>query len=256
MIIVAGGDSFVWGIELADCKHTNEGGHSQVTWPARLAKQNNFEYQCVAQPGAGNDTISRNIIKQCEELGAANIAVIVQWTFPWRFEFCYVDPIGWVNFDLQVVSQEFNSHWADKEIKKFKQLGILEFAQTFYKLIGTHDYWQIYSTFKEILLLQGYLKSKNIPYLFSTSDDIFYHHTILTDVYIKNLYNQIDQNNWYLFPPGTEANETITPRGFYQWAVENKNSIGPGHHPLEQAHCDAADLIKDKFNELVIKNIQ
>jgi len=54
-----------------------------------------------------------------------------------------------------------------------------------------------------------------------------------------------------MFPSGTNPGDTLTPRGFYQWAVENKYKVGPQGHPLESAHVDAAGLIKEKFNELV-----
>jgi hypothetical protein len=96
----------------------------------------------------------------------------------------------------------------------------------------------------DILELQQYLESHQIPFLFTCADNC---------IVTKN--PKINYENWYLFPPGTEANETKTPRGFYQWAVENKYSIGPEGHPLEDAHRDAALLIKEKFNELVKKFI-
>ena len=64
---------------------------------------------------------------------------------------------------------------------------------------------------------------------------------------------KLDMTNWYFFPPAKEEYNTQTPRGFYQWAVENKYSMGPEHHPLELAHRDAANLIRSKFNELVEK---
>jgi hypothetical protein len=32
--------------------------------------------------------------------------------------------------------------------------------------------------------------------------------------------------------------------------------VGPGGHPLEEAHRAAADLIKDKFNEVVKKHLE
>jgi hypothetical protein len=59
-----------------------------------------------------------------------------------------------------------------------------------------------------------------------------------------------------MFPPATEEWNTMSPRGFYQWAVENKYTVGPDNHPLEQAHQDAAQLIKDKFDEVVKKHLQ
>jgi hypothetical protein len=38
--------------------------------------------------------------------------------------------------------------------------------------------------------------------------------------------------------------------------VENKYPVGPDGHPLDQAHQDAALLIKDKYNELVKKHLE
>jgi hypothetical protein len=74
------------------------------------------------------------------------------------------------------------------------------------------------------------------------------------DATINSLMNQIDFTKWFWFPNGTNPQDTQNPRGFYQWAVENKYPIGTTH-PLEQAHIDAALLMKDKFNELVKTNI-
>jgi hypothetical protein len=67
---------------------------------------------------------------------------------------------------------------------------------------------------------------------------------------------KIHWDNWFLFPPATESWNTNEPRGFYQWAVENKYQCGIDRHPLEAAHRDAAALMKDKFNELVKKPLQ
>jgi hypothetical protein len=67
--------------------------------------------------------------------------------------------------------------------------------------------------------------------------------------------SRIKWDQWYLFPAGIEPGDTLQPRGFYQWAVENKYRIGVDGHPLEKAHEDAARLIKEKFNEVVEKII-
>jgi hypothetical protein len=68
--------------------------------------------------------------------------------------------------------------------------------------------------------------------------------------------DKIKWDRWYFFPAGTvEIKETLVPRGFYQWAVESKYSVGPDMHPLEDAHHAAYNLMKDKFNELVTKSI-
>jgi hypothetical protein len=99
---------------------------------------------------------------------------------------------------------------------------------------------------------------KQIPFLFTCADNsIFNNHTVdNADGVIASLLKQLDHDRWFWFPAGTGSNQTKTPRGFYQWAVENKYKCGIQQHPLEQAHSDAADLIKGKFNELVTKRLQ
>jgi hypothetical protein len=259
MITVAGGDSFVWGIELEDMKHCGQGGHSLSTWPALLAQDSKSEYICTAVPGGSNDSIVRNIIKTCEKLKNQDIQVIVQWTFPWRFGFRFVEPVNWYNFDIQVINgKDFKDTQAHKFHKTLNNYGIPKFTEQFFKTIGTTEYWPVYSTIKEIVLLQGYLKSKNINYIFTAADNVIFENFTISkpsDIYVKNLYDQIDWDHWYWFPSGSGKQETTTPRGFYQWALENKYTVGPGNHPLEQAHKDAAELIREKFNELVKKSI-
>jgi hypothetical protein len=267
MITVAGGDSFVFGSELHDC-----GPHwSSSTFPALLA---NDGYLCVAWPGYGNDSIARSIIHTCERLRNEEKMVIVSWTFPGRYEFRFAYDTGqktspwytinsWtIEEDSSVIEKEFITkndsilkHQLDT-IEKAKSTGVQDFAKTFYRHVGSTEYWEIYSSLKEIVYLQNYLKVNNIPYMFTCADNIlFENHTVRkADGTISSLVNQIDQDNWFWFPAGTSKFDTRKPRGFYQWAVENKYPIGTTH-PLEQAHADAAQLMKDKFNELVKKSV-
>ena len=100
----------------------------------------------------------------------------------------------------------------------------------------------------EIIELQDFLKQQNIPYLFTCVDNI---------VVTNN--PKIDWDKWYLFPviPNTGWHPNENPRGFYQWALEHKYELAvKDKHPLENAHSDAAELMKDKFYELVKKTIQ
>lgn len=91
--------------------------------------------------------------------------------------------------------------------------------------------------------LQDHLDYHAIPYLFTCADNC-----IVT--------GKLDYTNWFFFPPGMGPDQTETPRGFYQWAVENKYRCGPQNHPLELAHQDAAKLMKEKFNEMVKKPLE
>lgn len=232
MILVAGGDSFIWGSELADSPHGEENGYSQNTFPALLANQYNMDYVCAAYPGNANNAISRMAIDSLSELNGDKF-LLVQWTYPQRAEF---------RFENQWIS--INSWHTVEE----------EFSQHYFKYVGNNEYYEIYSILKEIIFLQNYCQVTNTPYMFTTADNHFYQHENYQrsrDSSIDSLYNLVDWHRWYFFNSRTSANKPLAPKGFYQWAVENKYKVGPQHHPLEEAHYDAANLIKEKFDELV-----
>lgn len=273
MILVAGGDSFVFGSELKD----QEGNvPSCLTYPALLASMIDFEYKCVAKPGNANNAISRSVITECEKIKGSNFGAIVTWTFTNRYEFRFNYHTGqrnspWYSInswstleDTGMIAKEYhNMNLVDLEIQKSqieraKQVGIADFAKTFYKHVGDSEYYELYSSLKEILFLQFYFEQNNIPYLFLPADNHFYNHPNYyrqQDEYLDSLYKQIKWNQWFFFESGTRANETKEPRGFYQWAMENKYPVGTTH-PLEEAHADAATLIKEKFDELVTKSLE
>ena len=182
MIIVAGGDSFIWGSELSDSPHGGPGGYSRKTFTALLAGD---EYVCAAYPGIGNKEIADRV-KHCI---VPNCGVIVSWTWPTR----------------------------DNAIDS--------------------DY--------TILDLQEHLIKNNIPYMFTCADNC-----------VVTGNKDIDWTKWFLFPviPNSGWHTNEQPRGFYQWALENKYELATNDkHPLDQAHLDASQLMKEKFNELVTK---
>jgi hypothetical protein len=184
MKIIAGGDSFIWGSELADSPHGGPNGYSRNTFTALLA---DTDYICAAYPGISNHEIAQRAREELHQ--GSSKAVVVCWTWPSR-DTVYTSP---------------------RTIQQF----------------------------------QEYCEYHQFLYLFTCVDNCL----------IDLLDTRTNWDHWYLFPEGTEANQTKTPRGFYQWAIENKYSIGPDGHPLEDAHRDAALLIKGKFNELVTKSI-
>jgi hypothetical protein len=178
--VLAGGDSFVWGSELADSPHGGPDGYSRSTFPALLADN----YLCAAYPGIGNKEIALRVREIL--VWSKPDVVIVCWTWPSR-------------------DNELDS---DFHIKG----------------------------------LQDHLDYHKIPYLFTCADNC-----IVT--------GNLDYTKWFFFPPGSGLDQTETPRGFYQWAVENKYTCGVQNHPLELAHRDAAELMKEKFNEMVTNYI-
>jgi hypothetical protein len=237
-----------------------------------------MEYYCAAWSGNANNAISRMVITACDNFKKQDkqIAAIVTWSFTNRYEFRFnyntrqhISPWCSINSwtileNANDIEKEFKTkdqnvlHRQQKAIITAKETGVADFAKTFFRHVGNSEYYELYSSLKEILFLQYYLKTNNIPYLFLPADNRFYdcpNYYRQQDQYIDSLYNQIDWNNWFFFESGTEANHTKEPRGFYQWAIENKYPIGTTH-PLEEAHQAAAELIKEKFNELVTKSVE
>lgn len=258
-MIIAAGDSFVYGSELQS---------SANTFTALLGAD-----ECVAWPGYSNDAIARTVIERCEQGGVTG--VIVSWTFPGRYEFrfsyntqqkkspWYAINAWTINSDINSIEQEFVTKdvgilEAQKHtIERARSTGVADFAESFYRHVGGTEYWKIYSSLKEIVYLQHYLVLKDTPFMFTCADNIIFNNYTVNnaDTVITSLLNQIDHSKWFWFPEGKGHNQTQSPRGFYQWAVENKYAIGTTH-PLEQAHKDASVMMQGKFNDLVKKHLQ
>jgi hypothetical protein len=177
-VILAGGDSFIWGSELRDSPHGGPNGYSKKTFPALLAGT----YWCAAYPGIGNTEIASRIKDTCR-IKIFDL-VIVCWTWPARDN--------------------------------------------------------ILTSKRQIENLKEFFEYHRQPYLFTCADNC-----LLVDVAVDD--------NWFLFPPAEESWLTTKPRGFYQWAVENKYACGKQSHPLEEAHQAAAQLMQEKVNEMVTR---
>ena len=78
--VLAAGDSFVWGSELADSPHGGPFGWSKNTFTGLLSQH--YTYFCAAYPGYGNKEIANNVILNCEEYNPS--IVLVCWTWPTR----------------------------------------------------------------------------------------------------------------------------------------------------------------------------
>lgn len=236
--VLAGGDSFIFGNELQDWI-INPRYNSEHTFAALLAKEYNFTYRCCARPGNSNDAIMRMTINEIEVIHD-KLVVIVAWSFPPRFEFPFTFPIDSPDSPFATISV-----WPESN-----RPVVRDFAKNFVKNVQI-DWYQHFKTVQSIILLQSYLKLKNINYFFTCADNSVFHDYNSTS--LKPYFEMIDYSNWFFFPEAHEEYNTKSPRGFYQWAVENKYECGPQQHPLEQAHKDAAHLMRDKFNELVKK---
>jgi hypothetical protein len=89
------------------------------------------------------------------------------------------------------------------------------------------------------------LQKKKIPYLFTLADNTLFYDEFTPlweqDALMNAMYKEIDFSNWYTF--GSRM------QGFNQWATMNDYEYGTTH-PLDRAHKDASELMKDKFLQL------
>lgn len=252
--LIAGGDSFIYGSELKDCCRPADPENgipkpyevvSNLSYTALLAKELNLEYLCVAWPGYSNSSIRRTVMNACEKEKDIKL-VIVTWSFPGRYEFRIRD--SWEQLSpwsiedniedtikKEFVEQNpivFENHL--RHIARENALGITKFAKIFYEQIGSYEYWEVYNSLLDIVMLQQFLQKKQIPYLFTgVNECILNNVNNYSDPSIQTLFKQLEQADWFWFPK---------ERGFYTWAKENKFPFATTH-PREEAHIEAAHLI-------------
>jgi hypothetical protein len=268
-LVISGGDSFTFGAEL----ETDDGFNpNQRSWANLVATRIGKQHINVARSGRSNSYITRHVLHQLESAlssGVApdNIYVQVMWTFADRNEFAIGIPTTefdspWLYLTPYSHVDETESDWfkkLDRSVPNWRgvynslksvynrnrELGIIDFAKTYNRLVQSSPLNDSYTSLKEILLLQNTLKSYNIKYLFS-----YVNSYVMTGIfeeekqnkYLSSMRNLIDLTNWYSFPvPGCQH------AGFDDWAKHNNYEYATSH-PLEAAHNDAATLV---YNHLV-----
>ena len=256
-ILVAGGDSFTYGNELADCTPQTP---SELTWSAYLAHKLEMKYVCVAQGGWSNPAISRNIINTVSSLDRRGIehVVVVMWSFPTRFEFRFnydtlerdspwysISP--WTHERNQSVILEAFQNFKDNIFNHYKKsqlvaqsTGLADFSEVYYKHVGNSKYWETYSTLKEIVYLQDWLKQRNKKYIFTYVDECIFNKNVSWDASIENLFESLDQSNFYHFP------------GFFKWAADGGYPFY-ATHPCESAHTDFVNKFLYEFAQKKFK---
>lgn len=236
--LVSGGCSFTYGFELRDINNV---------WTKLLADRHGLAFAQTAHMGIGN----LQIAQRCMEAVTDDSIVVVMWTFPVRYDYL-----------LSIETWESNHPWFTltpmhtdlknavkngfhpDHVKRVKGFGIESWAKEHYKFVG--DMNEAHNTLWQILQLQNFLKVNDIPYMFTSAHNwlLEEHYDIYNWPQTKNLVNNIDWSNWFWFPGEKKEH------GFHHWSVAEGFEIGPGKHPLDEAHTAAVDLMEDKFNEI------
>jgi len=242
-ILISGGDSFTYGNELDDATPNR---FSIRTWASNLADHMEMSYDCTAWGGHGNSAIARRTMTACQkhiEQGH-NIFVTVMWSFPSRYEFRFTydtheRDAPWYTItpwtherDQSVILDAFKNfketvfdHYKRNQLTA-QSIGLADFSEHFFKDVGDSEYYELYTTVKEMVFLQDWLKQRNIKYVYTYVDDCIFDHNTPMDSYLKTLYDSLDLTK--IYNPGKFC-------GFFKWAQEGGYPFG-ATHPLEPAH--------------------
>lgn len=215
------GCSFIHGTELSDQTLVGTTDMpSQSTWPAHLARHLGRPYVCFSHGGSGNLQILSRILDQVYSSDSSDVFV-VGWTWIERFDY-YIDNHGDQVIDpwntIQPVDQDPVAHVYYRNLHS-------EFRD---KLVSLTS----------IKLAIDTLQQRNIPFVMTSLDELVF-----------------DQR-WHVSPAILELQAYIKPyitsfdgKSFLEWTKDNEYSIGPGGHPLEEAHLAAADYIIKVFDK-------
>lgn len=208
-MIIAIGDSFTYGDELPD--------RLNQAWPFLLEKKLNKTVLNLGIPGSGNVRITKEIMNRV--LNGDDIELVIAcFTSPHRQE--HGDEDGVFDVWPGCQSRAFDRHHTHR-----KQL---------IKYISRHnnDHYDYRNYVRQIILLQTFLKSHNVPYIFLQA----YGGEPLYELYKDDLNNQVlvdsvDSEHFMEWPGDA----------IVKWVFEYER--GPGGHPLEDGQVVIAEKI-------------
>ena len=210
------GDSFTYGEELDN--------REKDCWSQLLANKPGAQYLInLAKPGSGNRRMVRNVIEHV--LGGAPVdLVIIGWSSPGRMEFADASGIYdlWPGYGGALFRND-DQEW---------RLELLDYINKH------HDPSYLYTQYLiDIVMLQSFLKERNIKYLMlSTVMNEYYHNIFYTRT--KPLSTTIDEKYYIGWPT----------QGMAEWT--NGCKRGPNNHFLEEGHQIVATKIYEHIRNL------
>jgi hypothetical protein len=228
--LYAFGCSLIYGSELADVNQSPL-VPSGLTFTALAAKKLNYNYKCIAKPGASNTAMARRITNYADKISPG--LVFVLWTYPTRFEFKFNYPTGY-GVKLNI------SSWLS--ILPMHNKTSVDFINEFYKHTGSNSDFGMYTTIQSVLLAQTILEKTQIPYIFACAD------TEMLQTIKSKSHSNFNVNAILQYIDTTKFLDQNL--GFTRWANENNYKIGDGNHPLEEAHEDYSKFLVDQLPKI------
>jgi len=240
-VLIAGGDSFTYGSELSSQEHT---------WANLLANRKGWNICNTAKPGYSNSAIRRNVMNAVNQYKDLELYVAVMWSFPNRYEFRFAYDTGhkespWYSinpwtYNEQDFKKEFinnNQDILEAQIanrKNAESKGMTDFAKSYIKNVAETKYWEIYTSWCEIVMLQNYLIKHNIKYKFMQVDNSLFVCNSSMDNTLKTLRADIDMSQF------------IDEEGMYKWARRTNQEFYTTH-PKESAHIEWINMLYDRI---------
>jgi hypothetical protein len=217
MKIKSFGCSFIFGSDLSDLSdhHVSKnpvGTFSNLTWPAVLAKNLGFEYECHARPGSGNLQIAERVMNQCAQ--DRDSIFVIDWTWIDRFDY--------------IKSDDFWQPW-----ETIRPSTVEPIAKTYYSTL--HSEYK--DKLNSLLLAKSVidiLLEKNITFIMTYEDELMFDQHWHVSSAVIHLQNYVK--------PFTTTFEGMT---FLNWSRSKGHKESHNWHPLEQAHQEAANYIRD-----------
>jgi hypothetical protein len=214
MKIKSFGCSFIYGTDLGDNPHIWK--YSELTWPAILANQLGYDYECYARPGSGNLQIAERVLNECNKKDS--VLYIINWTWIDRFDFVKSED-QWQPWDtLRPTSTERH-------------------AESYYKNLHS-EYRDKLTTLISVKTVIDILLEKGIKFIMTYEDDLLFDQRWHTSLAVKELQNAVSKHM-----------TTFEGQGFLSWSRKNNYPISEAWHPLEEAHSAAADYMISVFDK-------
>ena len=230
MILKSFGCSFIFGSDLSDSYRRDKPYPvpSELTWPAMLAKQLDYQYVCYARPGSGNLQIAERALSELACDLDRNSIYVINWSYIDRFD--YFDPD--------------NSRWPNNPWSTILPVDVDNKTEAYYKYFHS-EYRDKLTTLINIKLVIDSLNQKNYPFIMTYMDELMF-----------------DQQ-WHTTPAVVALQQFVRPYlttfdglDFLSWSKKQGFPISTtGNHPLEEAHTVASDYMikifhKQKTNDL------
>jgi len=202
------GCSFIFGSELPDTVGAPF-GPSGLTWPALLAKQQGWDYQCCAWPGRGNLYIADQIIEQCDD-SAMDVIFLVNWTWVDRFDYFSADRDQWQSIlpnDRGAIQDSYHRHLHSQKRDKLVSLLYMQAA---------------------ISMLQH----RDIPFVMTSMDPILHETRWHNDAAVIALQKSVLP--WL---------DDFQGQNFLDWSRDRGYAVSDLWHPMAQAHAAACEFM-------------